>query len=167
MPRRDRQLAIDVLLGALTGAAATWAMDQATTLIQERQPEKVTKRETRVRGAKSAYEVAAEKGAKLAGRRITKTQRQRIGAGIHWSLGVGAGMIYGILRNRVRFFGIGSGVAFGVAMYLVVDEAGLAALGLAPAPTEFPWQTHARGLAGHLVLGAVLDAAFGVADLVS
>ena len=39
------------------------------------------------------------------------------------------------------------------------------ALGLAPPPTKFPWQTHARGFAGHLALGAVVEAAFDVADL--
>jgi hypothetical protein len=29
------------------------------------------------------------------------------------------------------------------------------ALGFTPGPTAFPWQTHARGLGGHLVFGVV------------
>ena len=166
MRRSNRPLAIDVLIGAAAGAAATWAMDAVTTLIQERQPEEITERENAVRGKKSAYEIVAEKGAKLAGYRLLKKQRQAIGSGIHWSLGVGSGALYGVLRNRVRYVGIGSGVAFGIAMFALLDEAALAALGLVPPPQEFPWQTHARGFAGHLVLGAILDGTFDLADLV-
>jgi hypothetical protein len=158
---------MDVLLGAAAGAAATWAMDAVTTLIQERQPEEVTERENKVRGKKTAYEIAAEKGAQLVGRKLLKKERKAIGVGIHWSLGIGSGALYGALRNRVRYAGIGSGVAFGIAMYALLDEAALAALGLVAPPNEFPWQTHARGFAGHLVLGAILDGAFDLADLVS
>jgi uncharacterized protein DUF1440 len=167
VPRISRPLAIDVLIGAAAGAAATWAMDAVTSLIQERQPEEITERETEVRGKKTAYEIAAEKGAKLVGRRLLKKERQAIGTGIHWSLGVGSGALYGVLRNRVRYVGIGSGVAFGIAMFALLDEAALAAFGLVPPPRDFPWQTHARGFAGHLVLGAILDGAFDLADLAS
>ena len=141
-------------------------MDQVTNVILERQDEEVTERENRVRGKKAPYEIAADKGAELVGRKLLKKERKAIGVGIHWTLGVGTGALYGALRNRGRYFGIGSGVAFGIAMFALVDEAGLAALGLAPPPNEFPWQTHARGFAGHLVLGVILDAAFDVADLV-
>jgi hypothetical protein len=159
-------LGVDILLGAIAGAAATWAMDEVTTLLFEQQPEEVTRRENRARGKKSAYELAAEKGARLVGRRLSKEERKLIGTGIHWSLGVGSGAVYGALRNRMQQLSIGSGLAFGLAVFLLLDEATLAALGLTPPPTEFPWQTHARGFAGHLVLGAVLDATFGVADRV-
>jgi hypothetical protein len=166
VPRNSRPLAIDVLIGAAAGAAATWAMDAVTTLIQERQPEEITERENEVRGKKTAYEIVADKGAKLVGRKLRKKERKAIGAGIHWSLGVGSGVLYGVLRNRVRYAGIGSGVVFGIAMSALLDEAALAALGLVPPPNAFPWQTHARGFAGHLVLGAILDGAFDLADLV-
>lgn len=167
MPRSSRPLAADILLGAAAGAAATWAMDKVTTVLMEHQPEEVTEREEEVRGDKSAYEIAAERAVKLAGRKkLRKKQRRAIGTGIHWTIGIGSGAIYGVIRNRVRQAGIGSGVAFGIAMFGLLDEAALALLGLSPPPKEFPWQTHARGFAGHLVLGAVLDAAFDVADLV-
>lgn len=157
---RSRSLAVDVVVGAAAGAAATWLMDQATTAIYERQSAATKRVEQKARGGKTAYETAAEKGARLAGRRLTEKQRKLAGQGIHWTLGVATGAIYGILRNRLRRFGIGSGLAYALAVYVLLDEAALSALGIAPPPTAFPWQTHARGLAGHVVLGAVLDAAF-------
>jgi uncharacterized protein DUF1440 len=165
VPRNSRPLGIDVLIGAAAGAAATWAMDAVTNVILDRQPEEITERENEVRGKKNAYEIVAEKGAKLVGRKLLKKERRAIGTGIHWSLGVGSGALYGVLRNRMRYVGIGSGVAFGIAMFALLDETALVALGLAPPPREFPWQTHARGFAGHLVLGAILDGAFDLADL--
>lgn len=166
MKRPRRPLSVDVLLGAAAGAGATWLMDQTTTALYDRQSKASRKQEEKARGGKTAYEIAAEKGAELAGREISKGQRKQLGAAIHWTIGVGSGAIYGLLRNRVRRLGIGSGVAFGLAFALLVDEAALTALGISPPPNAFPWQTHARSLAGHLVLGAVLDATFDVADLV-
>ena len=38
-------------------------------------------------------------------------------------------------------------------------------LGLTPGPRAFPWQAHARGLAGHLVLGLATEGVLQAADL--
>ena len=144
--QRQRPLIGDLVLGAAAGAAATWAMDKATTLLYEREAGDVKRRENAVRRGKTAYQLAGEK----------------IGVppeAIHWSIGIGSGALYGLLRNRSRV-GMGSGLAYGLALFLAVDEGLLTALKLTPTPDKFPWQAHARGLAGHLVLGAVLDGAF-------
>ena len=149
-----RALATDLFLGALAGAAATWLMDVATTAIQDQHPESVKKREKEAYGGKSAYEKAEE----------------RFGIDdqvIHWSLGVTSGVIYGALRHAMPSMRYGSGLAFGTGFWLAMDEAALTLLGLAPPPQEFPWQTHARGLAGHLVLGGTIESVFDVADLVA
>lgn len=45
-----------------------------------------------------------------------------------------------------------------------MDEGAVYALGLTPGPANFPWQTHARGLAGHLVFGAVTDATLSLLE---
>lgn len=167
MRNHRRNLGLDMLIGAASGAAATWLMDQVTTAIMERQPEEVSEREKAARGDKSALENAAEKGAALAGKEITKEERKKIGLGIHWSLGVTSGAVYGALRNRIPAMGIGSGLTYGAAYFLLMDEAALTALGLAPPPQNFPWQTHARGLVGHLVLGGALESVFDALDLVA
>lgn len=163
--KSKRPLLLDIAVGALAGAASTWVMDLITTTLYEREPPSVQDREDSARGSKSAYEIAAEKGAGLVGKKISAEQRKAIGAAIHWGLGVSAGAIYGVLRNRLPGMGLGSGVAYGAAFWLGMDEAALTALGLTAPPQDFPWQTHARGLAGHLVLGAVLESPFDLIDL--
>lgn len=163
---KRRPLLFDLLLGAAAGAASTWLMDLATTALYEREPEAAREKEDEARGGSSAYETAARKTAKLAGFDLTKEQREQAGLAIHWTLGVGAGAIYGLLRNRIPALGIGTGLAYGTAFWLVMDEGMNYALGLTPGPTAFPWQSHARGLAGHLILGAGVEAAFDIADAV-
>lgn len=166
MKRKRRTIALDVAIGAVAGAGATWLMDRVTQTLYDREPAEVRRREDAARGEKTAYEIAAEKSAALVDREVTETQRRQIGLAIHWTLGVSAGALYGVLRNRVRRFGIGSGIAYGAAFWILMDEAALALLGLTPPPQEFPWQTHARGLAGHLVLGGTVEAVFDAIDLV-
>jgi hypothetical protein len=165
MRGNGRPLIADLILGAAAGAAATWAMDKATTFLYELQPEETREREDKARGGKTAYEIAAEKGAKIAGRRLDDDERKKIGSAIHWTVGVSSGAVYGLLRNRSRHVGFGSGLAYGLAMYLAIDEGLLSATKLSPPPDAFPWQTHARGLAGHLILGLLLDGTFDLADL--
>src|ERR1041385_6094727 len=64
MSRRARPLIAGLLLGADAGAAATWAMDQATAFLYEQQSDESKERENEARGGKTAYEIAAEKGAR-------------------------------------------------------------------------------------------------------
>lgn len=161
---RRRSLATDLLLGTAAGVAATWVMDKVTTVMYEREPQQAKDRENAARGDKPAYEIAAEKGASLINRELSDDQRKRVGAGIHWTLGVSSGTVYGLVRNQVPAAGVGSGLVYGALFWLAMDEAALTLLGLTPPPPEFPWQTHMRGLVGHLVLGAVIEAAFDVAD---
>lgn len=162
--QKNRSILSGVAIGALAGAAATWLMDRTTTAIIEREPESAKQREQEVRGGLSAYEIAAEKAATLAGRALSSSERRRIGSAIHWSTGIAAGALYGALRHRIPRLGIGSGVVFGALFFAAVDEGALTLLGLTPPPANFPWQTHARGLAGHLVLGSVIEIPFDLID---
>jgi uncharacterized membrane protein YagU involved in acid resistance len=77
------------------------------------------------------------------------------------ALGIGAGALYAVLRPRIESAALARGLAFGAAFWLLMDEGAVYALRLTPGPTAFPWQAHARGLAGHLTFGAVADATLG------
>jgi uncharacterized membrane protein YagU involved in acid resistance len=157
MQEQQRSVLGDAIDGAIAGLVATWVMGKVTTLLYERQDERATERENQARGGKSAYGVAAEKGARIIGLELSDEQRQKYGSGVHWVLGIAMGAAYGVLRPRLPHADAGHGLLFGTAFFLAVDEIGNTVLGLTPPPQEFPWQAHARGLAGHLTYGAVAD----------
>jgi hypothetical protein len=164
---RNGDLTADVVRGAIAGAVATWAMGRVTTFLYEREDDAARRREDAARGGKTAFGIAAEKGAGLVGRELTDEERQRLGAGVHWALGIGAGAAYGAVRGRVPGADLAAGLLFGTLFWAVVDEGANAALGLTPGPGAFPWQTHARGLAGHLAFGAAADASLRAMEAVS
>lgn len=155
--RQEHDLASDLVLGALAGAAATWVMGKVTTALYEQEGTRVREEENRARGNETAYARAAGKAAGLVGKQLTMSQRQEVGTAVHWALGAGAGAAYGVLKDRVPGADWGNGAAFGTAFFLAMDEGANWALGLTPGPLQFPWQAHARGLVGHLVYGMVAD----------
>ncbi len=162
--KHQSSLLADTVKGAIAGAAATWVMGQVTTYLYENEPESAREREDEARGDKTAYGVAAEKAAGAAGVTLTEQERQQAGVAIHWLLGAGAGAVYGALRNANDATDMAHGMVFGTAFWLLMDEIGVTALGLTPGPAEFPWQTHARGFAGHLVFGLVAETVMDVLD---
>lgn len=148
----------NLVSGAIAGAAATWAMGKVTDYWYQHEDKEAREREDNAREGETAYAVAAEKAANLAGASLSEKDRKLYGSQIHWALGIAAGALYGLLRDRVPQAALARGLAFGAAFWLLVDEGANYALGLTPGPTAFPWQAHARGFAGHLVYGAVADA---------
>ncbi|HKU60559.1 MAG TPA: DUF1440 domain-containing protein [Gemmatimonadales bacterium] len=156
----------DLVKGAIAGAVATYVMGRITTLLYDREDRHARKREDDARGGGTAYGAAAEKGAELLGRRLSKEEQEQAGSAIHWALGMGAGAAYAVARRRLAFLGSTVGTAFGTAFWGFVDEGLVPALGLTPGPLAFPWQAHARGFVGHLTFGTVTDGTLRVLDRV-
>lgn len=152
-----QSLLADVIDGAVAGAVATWVMGQVTAVLYEKEDKAARQREDDARDGTTAYGVAAEKAAELVGTTLTEHERARSGEAIHWALGIGAGAVYGALRPRSELASRAAGLLFGAAFWAVMDETVTPALGLTKGPGAFPWQTHARGLAGHLVFGAAAN----------
>ena len=148
--RGRRSLGRELAKGAVAGAVATAAMDIATRLLREREAPETRRREQRAGGV-----MAAETTAKPAPARA-----------LHWALGIGAGALYAALRPRFAGFDIGRGLGFGTGFWLVVDEAVTPLLGLSASPGAFPWQTHVRGFAGHLIFGTITDSTLDALDRV-
>lgn len=135
------------------GAAAAMAKNAVTTWIYEHEDPDARRREDAARNDTFAYEVAAGKGAQLLHVRLDDRQTARAGQALHWSLGIGSVLLYAYLRKRSPRLRALHGLAFGVPFtWLVLDEFANPILGLSPPPKRFPWQTHARALAGHVVL---------------
>jgi hypothetical protein len=157
----------DLLKGAVAGAVATFVMDKVTGYMYEHEDRDARRKEDEVRGGRSSYEVAAEKAASAAGSSLNRHQRRRAGSTMHWALGIGAGAAYAVLRRRFQGLGGAAGTAFGTAFWAFMDEGLVPALGLTQGATAFPWQTHARGLVGHLTFGTVTDGTLRLLDRVA
>ncbi|MGH3369085.1 MAG: DUF1440 domain-containing protein [Nocardioidaceae bacterium] len=156
----------DLLKGAIAGAVATWVMDRVTTAMYRRENPAAKRAENEVRGGQTAYETAAGRAAELVGAPVSDQRLEQAGLAVHWALGIGAGAVYAVLRRRVGVVGRAAGTVFGTGFWALLDEGVVPLLGLTPGPRAFPWQTHARGLAGHLSFGAVTDATLRVLDAV-
>ena len=157
----------DLMKGAVAGAVATWVMGRVTSAMYDREDRRARRREDAARQGKTAYGVAAEKAARAVGSRLGDDQREKVGSTLHWALGIGAGAVYAVLRRRFNTVGRTAGFGFGTAFWAAIDEGLVPALGLTKGPAAFPWQTHARGLAGHLSFGAVTDGTLRLLDAVA
>lgn len=144
--------------GALAGAAATWAMAKVSTFLMEREDEEAVRAEREARGGRSTYVRAAGRVGELTGRDLDEEDRRRLAEGLHWGLGIGAGIAYALLRPVLPGRGAGRGLSFGTAFFALIDEAAMPWLDLAPGPAAFPWQTHARGFGSHLAYGVTAEA---------
>jgi hypothetical protein len=162
----ERSLLADAAKGALAGAVATWVMGQVTTYMYEHEDEEARQREDAARSGTPAFTAAAEKGAELAGVDAVEATLQKAGSALHWGLGIGAGAVYAVMRGRWLGSDWKSALEFGGGFFLLVDELANPLFGWTPGPRAFPWQAHARGLAGHTVFGVAAEATLRVLDRV-
>jgi hypothetical protein len=163
----------EVVWGALAGGVAAWVMQQVTRTIYAHESEQVKAREKAARrnelphgpvveqealsGISGGGAVAVEKAAGFLGKPLSSAERQKLAFGVQYGLSMSAGMTYALVRHHAPAIAWGHGLAFGVLFWLAADEVGNTLLGLTPPPDAFPGQTHARGLAGHLAFGLVLE----------
>ena len=149
----------DVLRGAMAGAIATWAMDLVTTGMIEGQSGDVTKRETIASpNGQSAIANLVDRLDRGLALKLSKPAKANAAQAIHYGLGVGPGAVYALASRRSSKVGLGQGLAFGLALWLVNDEYLNTRLGLAGPWASYPIQTHWRGLVGHAVLGVATNA---------
>lgn len=155
----------DVAKGLVAGAVGGLAKYAVTSYLYAHENAAAREREDAARGNEHAYETAARKGAAFAGRELSDAQKARAGSVLHWGLNLAPVTAYALLRKRYPQVARGHGLAFGLPLtWLAMDEGLNPALGLTPGPTAFPWQTHARGLAGHTTLWLTAETALRVMD---
>jgi hypothetical protein len=151
-------LIVDALRGAVAGTAATWAMDQLTTVMLDVQAPEVTAQEERARAnGKSSVANLVDKLEAATGMSIPRARRPLVEQLVHYGLGTVPGALYGVVRRWIPFARAGNGVYFGVALFALNDELLNTRLGLAAPPRAYPPETHLRGLAGHSLLGVATE----------
>jgi uncharacterized membrane protein YagU involved in acid resistance len=149
----------DAALGAIAGVAATAAMGPLTSYLSKHQPEPAKRREKEVNeklGAPPTVKVA-EKAVSTLGKSLPAHRHALAGNVVHYGFGTFWGAALGALSARWKPLPPGTGVALGILLWMSMDEAALPALELSGKPSEYPRQTHVRGLAAHVLYGVVLD----------
>ena len=68
-------------------------------------------------------------------------------------LSITPAMLYAALRDRDLRYSADRGLLYGFLIFILWDEIGSVATGIARRPEDYPWQAHLRSLVGHLALG--------------
>lgn len=144
-----------VLLGAISGAVATAAMDAVGTIIWERFTSESAKAKEREVEPKFPLAVLAERIARRLQLDPIDKSSELISNLLHWSIGIVCGALHGALEEPVPAERIAFAQPIALGM-LTVDEFGFTAAGLAPEPRAFPWETHARATVSHMAYGVSL-----------
>lgn len=166
--RPNGEMVRDVVKGAIAGAVGVWAMDQVTWWMWSRASAEQLQQERDARpGGVDPAHVIAERAAEAVGTELNPKQPHAAGIAVHYGLGVGPGAAYAPLRRRFSGLAAGGGLLYGLGLFVINDELANPLLRLSGGPSEYPWEAHARGLVGHLVLGAVTHATLSVLDQVA
>ncbi len=154
-----------IMKGALAGAAGVWVMDRVTWFLyrKEGQAERDQEDEARVFDLDVAHALV-RRVAKLTGSDHGQEQPNAAGLVVHYGLGVAPGALYAKLRRSQPWLGAGAGFLYGLALWAINDEVMTRVLGIAGPADEYPWQAHARGVAGHVALGMGTDVVLNVLD---
>jgi putative membrane protein len=159
--RRTRSLLLDAALGAGAGLVASWVMERAQARIMAAGSEETKAREKRAQGdLEPATYRAAERAARLVGKRLPEDRKAAAGEVVHYATGAVWGALFGLLARRLPVPIVAAGAAWGTAVWLVSDELLVPALGFSRSPAKYPPSTHAKALASHLVYGTTTEAGY-------
>ena len=148
------------MLGAASGFAASFAMDRATNAYLARQSERSLRRQDELApgGAPALF---IRRAAGLSGVEVGIERSEAYALVLHRTLTSAYGAAAALVsrgRSPMR-----AALLASTAALVLVDE-GLPALRIVPAPQEWPLESHARGVIGHITLGLGIGALLSVAD---
>lgn len=184
----QNSVAVDMVLGAVAGAAGVWVMDRVGSYMYDHEDRDAIARELRARkggndvgytdaekealdrnphaqpAGKDVAHVGVEKVAEMTGMNMSTAQPNPSGIVLHYALGVVPGALHAVIRREAPLMKAGNGALYGFGLYVLNDEIVAPLLGLASGPKEYPWQAHARGLVAHTVLGVVTESLLRLSD---
>jgi hypothetical protein len=164
-PDPPRNVALDLLLGAVAGAAGVWVMDRVGWLMYDREDPSALAQEHRARpGDRDVAHAMVAKAGEVAGVDVPTEQPNSAGLAVHYGLGMVPGALYAAARHEVPALRAGNGALYGLGLFAMNDELAAPLLGVASGPDAYPWQVHARGLVSHVVLGVVTESVLKLFD---
>lgn len=163
-----------LIVGLIAGAVGAWAMNLTQALfsentathgaqsLQKGSPHHGAARELQSGSSDRESDDATMRAAQLISktafdRKLSGREKNTGGTIAHYFMGGTSGAIYGALAETWPEVTFGSGLAFGVAVWLAADEALVPMLGLSKASTEYSLRTHGYSLASHLVYGLTVE----------
>jgi hypothetical protein len=156
--QQQRNVTVDMLLGAAAGAAGVWAMDRVGWFLYNREDPGALAREHQARvGGRDVAHAMVAKAARVTGSDVSPQQPGRAGLAVHYALGMVPGTLYAVVRQQSRALRAGTGALYGFGLFVVNDEVAAPLLGVARGPARYPWQAHVRGLVSHVVLGVATE----------
>jgi putative membrane protein len=108
-------------------------------------------------GEDSTVKIAQTVSRKLFDHDLSDREKQIAGPAVHYAYGMVVGGIYGGLAEVWPNVKTGFGMAYGIAVWAIGDEAAMPALRLSPPPTRIALDKHADTLSAHVCYGLTLD----------
>jgi putative membrane protein len=94
---------------------------------------------------------------KIAGKKLSKSQKKKGGVAVHYAFGAVMGGLYGLAAEYSSVVRSAAGIPYGAALFVGADEIALPLLGLSSKPTEYPLSKHLSGFGSHVVYGTTLE----------
>ena len=147
------KIARGIVAGVIAGAVASFAMDRFQAIASPLLPSSDDGEES-----ESSNEKAADAVAKQAtGHDVPDADKPLAGQAVHYALGIGLGVAYGIAAEFRPAVMAGYGTAFGVGTATLLDEGVVPAVGLSSPPWKSDAATTLYSYASHLVFGGVSE----------
>lgn len=153
--------------GLAVGLAGTQALDWVSILIYDRQKRSTWLAENAARRGLHAYERALDQMTRAMGVKLNRRQLGKWSWRFHKSFGFASGVGYMALRRRYPQVGVGWGLAFGAAFFVLADELMMPLAGWTPGPRAFSWKVHARGAASHIAYGVAAETTARLVDKIA
>jgi putative membrane protein len=93
----------------------------------------------------------------LIGKEIQNANKPLAGQAVHYALGIGLGVAYGVAAEFRPSVTAGSGAAFGVVVATLLDETAVPASGLGEVPWKAGLTSNLYAYASHLVFGGTAE----------
>lgn len=150
---RTGKLLRGALAGLVAGATASLAMDLFQVVLKAMSSPASDDEKQEPATQKAADSVAKA----TTGRKLPSSDKPLAGQVMHYALGIGLGVAYGIAAEFYPAVTAGFGTAFGVGTATLLDEAVVPLVGLGQAPWKAGPASNLYSYASHLVFGSTTE----------